>query len=50
MAYVVTQPCAGSKDHSCVSVCPVEAIFPEKGVPLQWRDSIPLNAAYFAPA
>jgi ferredoxin len=28
MTYVVTQPCAGSKDHSCIDVCPVDCIQP----------------------
>src|SRR4051794_30005698 len=26
MAYVITQPCIGSKDASCVDVCPVDCI------------------------
>ena len=28
MTYVITQPCIGSKDASCVDVCPVDAIHP----------------------
>jgi len=28
MAYVITQPCIGSKDASCVEVCPVDCIHP----------------------
>ena len=28
MAYVITQPCIGSKDASCVDVCPVDCIHP----------------------
>jgi NAD-dependent dihydropyrimidine dehydrogenase PreA subunit len=27
MAYVVTEPCIGVKDHSCVDVCPVGCIY-----------------------
>jgi ferredoxin len=27
MAYVITQPCIGVKDGSCVEVCPVDCIF-----------------------
>ena len=27
MAYIVTEPCIGVKDHSCVDVCPVECIY-----------------------
>lgn len=26
MAYVITEPCIGVKDKSCVSVCPVDCI------------------------
>jgi NAD-dependent dihydropyrimidine dehydrogenase PreA subunit len=26
MAYVITEPCAGTKDASCVDVCPVDCI------------------------
>lgn len=28
MAYVITNPCIGSKDASCVDVCPVDCIHP----------------------
>jgi NAD-dependent dihydropyrimidine dehydrogenase PreA subunit len=28
MTYVITQPCIGSKDASCVDVCPVDCIHP----------------------
>ena len=28
MPYVITQPCIGSKDASCVDVCPVDCIHP----------------------
>ncbi len=28
MAFVITEPCIGCKDQSCVPVCPVEAIHP----------------------
>src|SRR6202162_3870712 len=26
MAYVITEPCVGTKDKSCVDVCPVDCI------------------------
>ena len=26
MAYVITEPCIGTKDKSCVDVCPVDCI------------------------
>ena len=28
MAYVITEACIGTKDASCVSVCPVDCIHP----------------------
>ena len=27
MAYVITEPCIGNKDASCVAVCPVDCIY-----------------------
>lgn len=27
MVYVITEPCVGVKDKSCVSVCPVDCIY-----------------------
>jgi len=27
MAYVITEPCIGTKDQSCVEVCPVDCIY-----------------------
>ncbi len=27
MAYVVTEPCIGTKDNSCVGVCPVDCFY-----------------------
>ncbi len=31
MTYVITQPCIGVKDGSCVDVCPVDCIHPAEG-------------------
>ena len=31
MTYVITQPCIGVKDASCVDVCPVDCIHPSQG-------------------
>jgi NAD-dependent dihydropyrimidine dehydrogenase PreA subunit len=28
MAYVIAEPCIGTKDNSCVQVCPVDCIHP----------------------
>lgn len=28
MSFVITQPCIGAKDASCVDVCPVDCIHP----------------------
>ena len=44
MAYVITEPCIGTKDASCVDVCPVDCIHPRKdeaefeGVPQLYID------------
>jgi NAD-dependent dihydropyrimidine dehydrogenase PreA subunit len=32
MTYVITQPCIGTLDQSCVDVCPVDCIHFEEGV------------------
>ena len=33
MAYVITEPCIGVKDNSCVEVCPVDCIPPTPDEP-----------------
>ena len=33
MAYVIAEPCAGTKDTACVDVCPVDCIHPRKDEP-----------------
>jgi ferredoxin len=33
MAYVITEPCIGTKDQSCVEVCPVGCIHPTADEP-----------------
>ena len=33
MPYVITNPCIGSKDASCVDVCPVDCIHPSPNEP-----------------
>jgi len=30
MAYVINEPCIGTKDNSCVEVCPVDCIHPKR--------------------
>jgi NAD-dependent dihydropyrimidine dehydrogenase PreA subunit len=30
MTYVITEPCIGTKDISCVDVCPVDCIHPRQ--------------------
>ena len=32
MAYVIAEPCIGTKDTACVDVCPVDCIHHEEGV------------------
>ena len=31
MAYIITEPCIGTKDTSCADVCPVNCIHPAAG-------------------
>ena len=33
MTYVIAEPCIGTKDNSCVEVCPVDCIHPTKDDP-----------------
>ncbi len=30
MPHIIAEPCIGTKDHSCVDVCPVDCIHPTK--------------------
>ena len=30
MAYIICEPCIGTKDSACVDVCPVDCIHPRK--------------------
>jgi NAD-dependent dihydropyrimidine dehydrogenase PreA subunit len=40
MAYVIAEPCVGTKDTACVDVCPVDCIHPRKDEPSPSRNSI----------
>jgi len=33
MTYVIAEPCVGTKDNSCVEVCPVDCIHPTPDEP-----------------
>jgi NAD-dependent dihydropyrimidine dehydrogenase PreA subunit len=33
MAFIITDPCIGTKDAACVDVCPVDCIHPRKDEP-----------------
>lgn len=33
MAYIITEPCIGTKDTACVDACPVDCIHPRKDEP-----------------
>ena len=33
MAYVIAEPCIGTKDTACVDACPVDCIHPKKDEP-----------------
>ena len=48
MAYVIAEPCVGTKDNSCVEACPVDACFAEDQLPDEWSAFAERNAAYFA--
>ena len=38
MAYVITEPCIGVKDRSCVDVCPVDCIHGSETNPMLYID------------
>ena len=60
MAYVIAEPCIGTKDNSCVEVCPVDCIHPTpdepdyEGVeqlyidPDEWTKYIEINSGYYS--
>ena len=33
MAYIIAEPCIGTKDTACVDACPVDCIHPKKDEP-----------------
>lgn len=39
MSYVITQPCIGTKDRSCVEVCPVDCFYnnPDKNLNEEYK-------------
>ena len=60
MAYVIAEPCIGTKDNSCVEVCPVDCIHPTPDEPdydkvemlyidpEEWTKYTQTNAEYYA--
>jgi NAD-dependent dihydropyrimidine dehydrogenase PreA subunit len=38
MAYVIAEPCIGTKDSACVDACPVDCIHPKKDEPKHAED------------
>jgi NAD-dependent dihydropyrimidine dehydrogenase PreA subunit len=38
MTYVITEPCIGLKDASCVDVCPVDCIYTTEDAPQYYID------------
>ncbi len=55
MAYVIAEPCIGTKDTACVDVCPVDCIHPRKDEPAFESETrsctfIPRSASIVAPA
>ena len=53
MTYVITEPCIGVKDASCVEVCPVDCIHSDDDAPQyfinpdEWKHFVEANAGYF---
>jgi len=39
MAYIIAEPCIGTKDTACVDACPVDCIHPKKAT--QYEDGRP---------
>jgi ferredoxin len=39
MAYIIAEPCIGTKDTACVDACPVDCIHPKKD--MQYEDGRP---------
>ncbi len=59
MTFVITEPCIGTKDASCVDVCPVDCIHTEEDAPQYYINPetcidcaacetvCPVNASFF---
>jgi len=45
MAYIITEPCAGVCNTSCVEVCPVDCIYPAEGYTLDEADKEKMRTA-----
>ena len=54
MAYVIAEPCIGTKDTACVDACPVDCIHPKKDEPAYATEELlyidPWNASTAEPA
>lgn len=46
MAYVIAEPCIGSKDSSRVEVCLVDTVFAQDQLPGEWKRFGVVNAEY----
>jgi ferredoxin len=46
LTYVISDPCIGTKDNSCVDVCPVDCIHPTSAEPgFDLQDMLHINPA-----
>lgn len=45
MTYVVTKPCLGTKDRSCVEVCPVDCFYDIRKKDLNEKYGVPFDSA-----
>jgi ferredoxin len=50
MTYVVTKPCLGTKDRSCVEVCPVDCFFDVRRKKLNRQYSVDVDGDDGSPA
>ena len=45
MPYIITDPCRGTCDASCINVCPVDCIYPPEGYTTGKEDLAKMRAA-----
>ncbi len=43
MAYIIAEPCIGTKDTACVDACPVDCIHPKKDTQYSGHEVVGLS-------